>query len=161
MLNLPEKKPLAADTIDRINGTQCQKVLMVPTKEGGDYPCAAAALVCRPDSALTLALEQEHSELGRGLVRSLWFSKPLTLYVKDEMGTLKLTLRPWRCHIAGVLFAEVLQSARAKDPEADPTAVWELYPEDAVETNQPFPTALPLHSTGEPEHHLDHPSLHR
>ena len=66
---------------------------------------------------------------------------------------------PFRCLLAGPVFARLLNQARSEDPAADFGSVWELTVLDFEETDC-VPEGIPQEAPdGEPEFHLDHPSL--
>lgn len=98
--------------------------------------CCRVALVGASDAAagpqaLAVALAEERSDLGAGLVEGLWFDRPATLWVprassEEGMDAWRLRVHVWRCHIAGPVFSGVLVALRAHDPEADIASVWEL-----------------------------------
>ena len=150
MWKLPEKIELS-----EISTRGLQKgILVLPQGEGFRVP----ELSLEADGSLVLPIQNEHSQLGKGLVEALWFERSLRLWL-PECGRV-LTLAPWRCHIAGPLFTRVLVRAREADAAADPTAVWELYPIRDEEATEPAPVPQKLKYDLPTQHHLDHVSLH-
>lgn len=129
MLRLPGKTPLPAAAAGRLEKADC----------------------CR--------LPQERTDLGRGLVRGLWFDQPLTLWLCGAGTTLRARAWAYRCHIAGPVFTRLLARAREADPVGDIACAWELLAEEWRETGELPPAPEPL-PDGPPELHLDHPLLH-
>ena len=157
MKNLPKKIKLADFTAAQLQNA----MLTVPQRDGGSFSCRVPELALEPNGSLVLPLENEHSQLGRGLVQALWFQQEVQLWLPGDGVQTLLTLVLWRCHIAGPLFAAVLNRARAADPAADPTAVWELYPVRAEATALLAPDPQAVVTDVPTQHHLDHISLHQ
>lgn len=133
-------------------------VMAVPDGKGGTYPFSPESLSVSADgSRLLLPLVSEHTEAGRGLVEAIWFGRTVTLWANG----VRFALRPERCHIVGKVFSSCYLAAKAKDPESEVSAVWELIPVTSEPAAAPAPEPLPLHCCGRQELHLDHPSLHR
>ena len=160
MLKLPKKFELSREIRSLLDCPNCRKLLTVPQEKGTDFTCSVPELTCE-DGSLILGLENEHSELGRGLVRALWFGQDVRLWLVHGETRLILSLTPWRCHIAGPLFTRILCRARQAEPEADYTAVWELYPQRAEQSDTLPPAPQAIQITVADQHHLDHRSLHR
>lgn len=156
MWNLPKKIKLAENPARSLPGG----ILTVPQRDGGSFSCRVPEMTMDPDGSFLLPLENEHSQLGRGLVQALWFQREVQLWLPGDGIQTLLTLAPWRCHIAGPLFAEVLTRARQADPAADPTAVWELYPIREEQTPLPAPVPQTIVTDLPAQHHLDHCSMH-
>ena len=157
MKNLPQKIKLAGYSVESLRNA----ILTVPQRDGGSFSCRVPELAPEPNGSLVLTLENEHSQLGRGLVQALWFQQEVQLWLPGDGTQTLLTLAPWRCHIAGPLFASVLNRVRAADPAADPTAVWELYPVHAETTPLHAPDPQAVVFDVPTQHYLDHISLHQ
>lgn len=101
----------------------------VPGHEGA-FRCAVALVpasdTAAGDVALVVALDEERSDLGAGLVEGLWFERPATLWLPAADRIWRLEVAVWRCHIAGPTFACVLSTLRRDNPMADVASVWEL-----------------------------------
>lgn len=131
-------------------------VLEVPQEDGCFYPFSASGLTVSKNGLL-FPLESERTEAGKGLVRALWFGQKVILWADG----LRCVIRPQRCHIVGALFSARYRQAKDADPNAEVAAVWELEIIQAEQTDTPAPAPKPLHHTGRPEYHLDHPALHK
>lgn len=105
-------------------------------------------------TTLLLGLAQERTAAGRALVRALWFDQPVTLWLPGKADWIQLTARPWKCHITGPVFRELLEQARRRDSAADLAVVWELLPVSESPCAQPpQPEDCPL--LREAEIHLE------
>lgn len=121
-----------------------------PLAAAGARPGSAAVPAADPTrpSALAVALREERSDLGAGLVEALWFERPVILWLPCDNGggrvpggaecekrspavasgaasVWRVEASVWRCCIAGPLFSEVLAAVRASG-EADVASAWEL-----------------------------------
>ena len=170
MIKLPSIKPLDAGVLSRLSPSpqpESLPLVQVPEEDGLGKAYLCPALTSFDGNLLVLGIEQERTPLGRGLVRGLWFGREGKLWLsagKDpsKQPALCLTFIPYRCLIAGPVFSRMLETARSLNPAADYAAVWELAVVDVkrLSETQPLPegfTAEP--PEGEPEYHLDHPSL--
>lgn len=128
-------------------------------KENSDPAFLCQSLDSLDGLTLMASLEQEHTGLGRGLVRSLWFDRPVTVWLSREDISLRAQAYAYRCHIVGPTFSQMRDLARAKNPVEEIACAWQLLPEEWTETNETPPAAQAL-SAGPPELHLDHPLLH-
>jgi hypothetical protein len=142
------------------------RMIRVPSADGASlspvWLCPQLTLSPSGKQTFLLPIENEHTDLGRGLIRSLWFDEPVTLWIAGKENTFCLTACGYRCHIAGPVFSAVY---RALTPAVmtDIAAVWELAVSqiDDITGKGTLPTAVPLPPyEGEPELHLDCPSLH-
>ena len=97
----------------------------------------------------------ERSPLGRGLVEALWFDRPAVLSLRTRERCVHVSVRVYRCHIAGPLFAGALLAVRSGGEAEDMASAWELYWQGSAEA----PADLqPRHSWKECSHtekHLD------
>ena len=160
MLRLPGKIPLPAAPAGRLEKADSRRLLQVPGAAAGKrHTFLCPSLTSLNGVTLVLSLARERTELGRGLVRGLWFDQPLTLWLCGEGATLRARAWAYRCHIAGPVFARLLARAREADPAGDIACAWELLTEDWRETAERPPDPEPL-PDGPPELHLDHPLLH-
>ena len=170
MMKFPAIRPLDSKITDYFASADQNlsiPLIQVPTEEGLSLPYLCPSLTSPDGKLLVLGIEQERIPLGRGLVRGLWFGREGKLWLsagKDpsKQPALCLTFIPYRCLIAGPVFSRMLETARSLNPAADYAAVWELAVVDVkrLSETQPLPegfTAEP--PEGEPEYHLDHPSL--
>ena len=80
--------------------------------------------------------------------------KTLALGLEQER-TVRLTARPWKCHITGGLFRQVLDRYRAERPAGDLSVVWELHPVRWEETAERPPVPMPQELLSEAEVHLE------
>lgn len=114
------------------------------------------------EKGLVLALEEEHTDLGRELVEALWFECQAEVILEADKEKAAAAIWVYRCHIAGPLFQEKLLETRRENPEKDMASAWELYVTgeadamscDLAEAREPG-------RAKKPEWHLDHPGLHR
>jgi hypothetical protein len=112
------------------------------------------------ENICALALEEEHTDLGRALVDALWFSHPIYLTWIGEQGHKDWKAEVYRCHIAGPLFKKKLLEVRSRDPERDMASAWEIHLLESV-GNMEISEARDPDRAKAPERHLDHPTLHR
>ena len=160
MLRLPGKTPLPAAAAGRLEKADCCRLLQVPGAAAGErHAFLCPSLTSLNGVTLALSLPQERTELGRGLVRGLWFDQPLTLWLCGAGTTLRARAWAYRCHSAGPVFTRLLARAREADPVGDIACAWELLAEEWRETGE-LPPAPELLPDGPPELHLDHPLLH-
>ena len=99
-------------------------------KSGGDIQMFQVPSLTSPDGRiLALALEEEHSDLGRALVGALWFGDggPVVLRLEDGTETVELEVSVCRCHLAGPLFTQKYLELQAANPQAVLASVWVLY----------------------------------
>ena len=92
---------------------------------------------------------------GASLLRTLWFGGEVTVWFPGDGETWIVTARPWRCHIAGPVFRQVLDCVRDIDSRGDIAAVWELEPLAWERTAQTPPQPQELHLLSEAENHLE------
>lgn len=160
MLRLPGKTPLPAAAAGRLEKADCRRLLQVPGASAGErHAFLCPSLTSLNGVTLALSLPQERTELGRGLVRGLWFDQPLTLWLCGAGTALRARAWAYRCHIAGPVFTRLLARAREADPAGDIACAWELLTEEWRETGK-LPPAPELLPDGPQELHLDHPLLH-
>lgn len=160
MLRLPGKTPLPAPLTALLEAGDCRKLLQVPGAEKGLYPAfLCPSLISLDGVTLTLSLDRERTDLGRGLVRGIWFDQPLVLWLCRGETVLRAHAWAYRCHIVGPVFTQMLARARREDPAGDIACAWQLLVLDGAEAAErpPDPEILPA---GPPEMHLDHPLLH-
>ena len=132
--------------------------------EGEDAVYAFPSL-CSPDGErLLLSLPAEHTEAGCLLVESLWQDLPAEVLLFSGRDLFATSARVFRCHIAGPVFRQLLDKARALSPEADIASVFELHPSAWArlpeEASDIRPEDAKLPESGpfpELELHLDHP----
>ncbi|HJB06838.1 MAG TPA: hypothetical protein H9716_03120 [Candidatus Enterocloster faecavium] len=163
MMKLPSIRPLDPDILKMLESSSRQgtiPLIQMPEKEGLTRPYFCPSLTALDHNLLVFGLPQERTPLGRGLVRGLWFGRPGKLWLSSPGQTsLSLDVLPFRCLLAGPVFARLLNQARSEDPAADFGSVWELTVLDFEETDC-VPEGIPQEAPdGEPEFHLDHPSL--
>ena len=114
------------------------------------------------EKGLVLALEEEHTDLGRALIEALWFERPAEVILEAEGEKAAAGIWVYRCHIAGPLFQEKLLEIRWENPEKDMASAWELYVTGAADDDAcDLKEAREPERAKEPEWHLDHPGLHR
>ena len=130
MLRLPSNSPLPEEISRFLSAGDCIKSIQVPGEKEG----------------------------GEGLVRSLWFDRPVTLWLRRDGHTLRISAWAYRCHIVGPLFSSMLAAARRDNPTGDIACAWQLVPGSWEITSQPPPPALPF-PNGTPELHFDNPLL--
>ena len=96
MLRLPGKTPLPAAAAGRLEKADCCRLLQVPGASAGErHAFLCPSLTSLNGVTLALSLPQERTELGRGLVRGLWFDQPLTLWLCGAGTTQeKITVKP-------------------------------------------------------------------
>ena len=159
MLRLPKQTPLPGKAVKLLAAENCRKLLQVPGKEKENPAFVCQSLTSLDGAALMLSLDREHTGLGRGLVRSLWFDRPITVWLCQ--GDISLRGQAWayRCHIVGPGFSQMRALAQARNPMGDIACAWQLLPEEWTQTNETPPSPKGL-SAGVPELHLDHPLLH-
>ncbi len=154
-----DARPMAS--MDQVPVDQVPR-LQVPAEGGLTQAFFCPSLTTFNGKTLVLGLSQERTQLGRGLVRGLWFHQEGKVWLPSQVSgkdCLVLTVLPYRSHIAGPVFSQMLNQARFADRSADFGAVWEL----AV-TGWSRAAAAPQGvfvetPDGEMEFHLDHPSL--
>ena len=110
------------------------------------------------ERGLALALEEEHTPLGRVLVEALWVTKPAAVILKCGDETAAVEVWVYRCHIAGPFFAKKLLEIRKSDVNRDMASVWELYVTGSAEAGD-LTNAEELPVAGSAEWHLDHLGL--
>ena len=119
MLRLPGKTPLPAAAAGRLEKADCCRLLQVPGAAAGErHAFLCPSLTSLNGVTLALSLPQERTELGRGLVRGLWFDQPLTLWLCGAGTTLRARAWAYRCHIAGPVFTRLLARANRRTPSA-------------------------------------------
>ena len=159
MLRLPSKFPLPGEILQFLSAEDCIKSIQVPgEKEGGDPVFLCPSLACPDGTSLALSLPEERNGLGQGLVRSLWFDRPVTLWLHRDGHTLRISAWAYRCHIVGPLFSRMLAAARRDCPTGDIACAWQLVPDSWEITSQAPPSPLPF-PDGAPDLHFDNPLL--
>ena len=120
----------------------------------GPVALSCPVVTSQNGTTLLLGLAQERTAAGRALVRALWFDQPVTLWLPGKADWIQLTARPWKCHITGPVFRELLEQARRRDSAADLAVVWELLPvSESLCAQPPQPEDCPL--LREAEIHLE------
>ena len=142
----PARLPLLAPAGEKI---------MEAWDTAGPIAFACPGLTTLNGASLLLPLEQERTEAGRSLVRTLWFGGEVTVWFPGDGETWIVIAQPWRCHIAGPVFRQMLDRVRKADPRGDIAAVWELEPLAWERTAQTPPQPQELHLLSEAEHHLE------
>lgn len=129
MLGVGEFLPVDEGLAVALGDGMARAAVTVP---GHDVPIACDLLLVRASDsgagelALALAVREERTDLGAGLVRGLWYDAPVGVRARLGDGTSWLVeARVWRCCIAGPLFSDVLGRERAAGTE-DVASAWEL-----------------------------------
>lgn len=143
-------------------GAPADAAIEVPGHEGR-FRCRVCAVPpadgfhADGEAAIAVALAEERSDLGAGLVEALWFDRPVALWVPPADGgaCLRVEARVWRCHIAGALFSDVLARVRAADAAADIASAWELRATAAERVPGGMPAAVEPSRAPRAELHLD------
>ena len=151
-MELPRLTPILSQYLPLL---QAGEPVAVVNDGGEEFPFCPAILLSPDGASLALGLEQERTRAGRGLVRALWFNGTVTLFFHGEKGTVRLTARPWKCHITGGLFRQVLDQYRGAHPGGDLSVVWELHPVKWEETAEQPPVPAPQKLLSEAEVHLE------
>ena len=125
-------------------------ILQVPDRDG-PFAFRCPGITSLDGKSLVLGLPQERTQAGRGLIRALNFAQDVTIWAGD----MKITARPWRCHITGPVFRAMLDRLRARDPKGDLAVVWELQPLNWGSADQAAPVPQEPTLFSEPEVHLD------
>ena len=150
-MELPRLTPIPSQYLPLFRGEA-----VAAADDGGEAFSFRPAILLSPEGkTLALGLEQERTRAGRGLVRALWFGGTVTLFFPREGGTVRLPARPWKCHITGGLFRQVLDRYRAERPAGDLSVVWELHPVRWEETAERPPVPMPQELLSEAEVHLE------
>ena len=161
MLRLPGNTPLPEAVSALLSKPDCRKAICLPQADGKLFVMDCAFLASQNGVTLLAGLEQERTEAGSGFIRGLWFDRPAEIWLQSGGETLKLAAHVYRCHIAGPSFQLVLHQARARDPEGDLAAVWELIVDSCAQTEEPMPVPQEQHVRGCPEIHFDNPAILR
>lgn len=151
-MELPRLSPIAPQYLPLL---QTGNPVAVVDDGGEDIPFSPAILLSPDGKALALGLEQERTRAGRGLVRALWFNGTVTVFFRGNTGAVRLTARPWKCHITGGLFRQALDRYRSERPGGDLSVVWELHPVKWEETEEQFPVPVSQEILSEAEIHLE------
>lgn len=151
-MELPRLTPIAPQYLSLL---QTANPVAVVDDGGENIPFSPATLLSADGKALALGLEQERTRAGRGLVRALWFNGTVTIFFRGNTGAVRLTARPWKCHITGGLFRQVLDRYRSERPGGDLSVVWELHPVKWEETAEPIPVPVSQELLSEAEIHLE------
>lgn len=160
MLRLPENSPLPERILRLLTDEKALRLLQTPGKEKGElHTFLCPSLASLDGSTLMLSLDQERTELGRGLVRSLWYDLPIAVWLSLDGVTLKAETRAYRCHIVGPNFLKMRSLAQKENPMEEIACAWQLLPETWRETKEKLP-AFEIISPRPMEPHLDHPALH-
>lgn len=159
MLGVGDFLPVGEELAAALGDGATRAAVAVP---GHDGPIACDLLLVRASDlgagelALALAVREERTDLGAGLVRGLWYDAPVEVRARLGDGTFWLVeARVWRCCIAGPLFSNVLARERAAGTE-DVASAWELRVLDTrrVEASDVSAAAEPSRAPRE-ELHLD------
>ena len=151
-MELPRLTPIAPQYLALL---QAGEPVAVVDDGGESFPFRPAILLSPDGAVLALGLEQERTRAGRGLVRALWFGGTVTLFFRGKEGAVRLTARPWKCHITGGLFRQVLDRYRGEHPGGDLSVVWELHPVKWEDTAEQPPRPQPQDLLSEAEVHLE------
>lgn len=136
----------------------CRKYL----RFSGNRLFVCPSLTRTGEKGLVLALEEEHTDLGRALIEALWFERQAEVILEAGKEKAAASIWVYRCHIAGPLFQEKLLETRREDPEKDMASAWELYVTGEADVSVcDLTEAREPERAREPEWHLDHPELHR
>ncbi|MFD2232551.1 hypothetical protein [Phaeospirillum tilakii] len=103
------------------------KVLAVPGP--GDLPrlVPVPALQEGDQERLVLPERHESAESQRGLLRALWYDRPVALLLTHPDGrALELRARPLQAHVTGPLFLRHYQELRGREGDVGLSAVWEI-----------------------------------
>ena len=160
MLRLPEKTPLPQTVSRLLEDKNSKRLIQVPGEKPGEmHAFLCQSLTSLDGSTLLLSLARERTPLGRGLVRSLWFDRPVAVWLSQDGKTWKTEAWAYRCHIVGPAFTTMRSLAREKNPENEIACAWQLAAEGWTKTEEilPVPEKIP---GGPLELHLDHPWLH-
>ena len=129
MLGVGDFLPVGEELAAALGDGVARAAVTVP---GHDGAIACDLLLVRASDAgagklaLVLAVREERTDLGAGLVRGLWYDAPVEGRACLRDGTPWLVeARVWRCCIAGALFADVRARERAAGTE-DVASAWEL-----------------------------------
>ena len=144
---LPEK------ALQALSDPDCKKYIKFA--DGQTFFCPS--LVSLDSCILALALEEEHTRLGRALVAALWFERPVQVILCTSQAVLGIELCVYRCHIAGPLFAKMLSRVREEDPNHDMASSWELRFMRNIEAGDVSEAEMSDRAL-EPEYHLDYAS---
>lgn len=159
MLGVGDFLPVGEELAAALGDGVARAAVTVP---GHDGAIACDLLLVRASDAgagklaLVLAVREERTDLGAGLVRGLWYDAPVEVRARLGDGTSWLVeARVWRCCIAGPLFSDVLTRERATGTE-DVASAWELRVLDArrIEASDVPAAAEPSRAPRE-ELHLD------
>jgi hypothetical protein len=126
-------------------------------KDGTCFCCPT--LTRTGENCCALALEEEHTDLGRALVDALWFFHPVQVTLIEEQERKDWKAEVYRCHIAGPLFRKKLLEVRSLDPKRDMASAWEIHLLETAPKAELLGAKDPDRAA-EPEWHLDHPGLH-
>lgn len=151
-MELPRLSPIASQYLPLL---QTANPVAVVDDGGENIPFSPAILLSPDGKALALGLEQERTRAGRGLVRALWFNGTVTAFFRGNTGAIRLTAQPWKCHITGGLFRQVLDRYRSERPGGDLSVVWELHPVKWEETEEEVPVPVSQELLSEAEVHLE------
>lgn len=154
MLEQKKKLPLPEKFAELLARPECEAYFRM--EDGRLYTCGA--LTRESETGLALALEEEHTPLGRALIEALWFTKPASVILKCGGETAAAEVWVYRCHIAGPLFTKKLLEMREKNANRDMASAWELYVTGSTEAGD-LTGAEALPTAGSAEWHLDHPGL--
>lgn len=150
-MELPRLTPIPSQYLPLLQG----ETVAVADDGGEEFPFRPAILLSPDGASLAMGLEQERTRAGRGLVRALWFNGIVTIFFSGAEGTVRLTARPWKCHITGGLFRQALDRFRDVQPGGDLSVVWELLPVKWEETQEEPPVPVSQALLSEAETHLE------
>jgi len=103
------------------------RILAVPGP--GEWPrlVPVPSLHAGEDGRLLLLERHESAESHRGLLRALWYDRPIALLLTHPDGrALELQARPLKAHVTGPLFLQHYQDLRAREGDVGLSAVWEI-----------------------------------
>ena len=134
--------------------------MLIEFENGAIY--RLAHLVQAREGVFFDSLENEGTPLGKCFVDSIWYKRPIRLIDSNRLVAAHGEI--WRCHIAGPVFANMLQAARSQNPASDVAAVWEIRTDGWSAVSQDELKDLTERSVSPgkadaPEFHLDHPVI--
>ncbi|MEO0034202.1 MAG: hypothetical protein RLZZ501_225 [Pseudomonadota bacterium] len=103
------------------------RILAVPGADDRPRLVPVPALQPGEDGILLLPERHDSAESHRGLLRALWYDRPVALLLTHPDGrALELHARPRQAHITGPLFQHHYQELRAREGDVGLGAVWEI-----------------------------------
>ena len=109
-------------------------VLSTPNEDGSAHLVFDSSIHIGEDGRIVYLEFEEFSATNKNLVRSIWFSKRITLQVRTADGReFQIRGLPWKALIGGPLYEKYYNEGQKRSRELGLSTVWLITPESFTE----------------------------